>query len=55
MGSALFADLIFLSQILLSKLRAVFVVLVVFCSVGRIGPSPPDRPVRTTLQKQGIT
>ncbi len=39
--------------ILLSKLRPPFVALVVFCSVGRIGPSPPDRPVRTTLQKQG--
>ncbi len=22
-----------------------------FCSVGRIGPSPPDRSIRTTLQK----
>ena len=25
-----------------------------FCSVGRIDPSLPDRPVRTTLQKQEI-
>ncbi len=41
------ADRIFLSSILLSRLRALFVALVVLCSVGRIGPSPPDRPVRT--------
>ena len=34
---------------------ALFVALVVFCSVGRIGTSPPDRPIRTTLQKQGTT
>ena len=25
---------------------ALFVALVVFCSVGRIGPSPPNRPIR---------
>ena len=47
------ADRIFLSSTLLSKLRALFVALVIFCSVGRIGPSPPNRPIRTTLQKQG--
>ncbi len=32
------ADRIFLSSILLSNLRALSVALVVFCSVGRIGP-----------------
>ena len=47
--------LIFLSRILLSKLRALLVALIVFCSVGRIGTSPrPDRPMRTTLQKGEI-
>ncbi len=33
------AGRVFLSSILLSKLRALSVALVVFCSVGRIGPS----------------
>ena len=41
------SDRIFLSSILLSKLRALFVALVVLCSVGRIGPSPPNPPIRT--------
>ena len=41
------ADRIFLSSILLSKFRALSVALVVFCSVGRIGPSPPNRPIRS--------
>ena len=46
MGRACSADRIFLSAILLPRLRAFSVALVVFCSVGRIGPSPPNRPIR---------
>ena len=53
MGPGLLCRPDILSSILLSKLRALLVAWVVFCSVGRIGTSPPNRPIRTPLQRQG--
>ncbi len=41
MGPGLFCRRDISVPILLSRLRALFVALVVFFSVGRIGPSPP--------------
>ncbi len=54
MSPACSADRIFLSSILLSKLRVLSVPLVDFCSVGRIGPSPPRSSDTDDTREAGL-